>query len=263
MALITGAFRRAVTLAQQRTVFLSLAGRSYHRSSATCREYNTPLSGYEMPRSGGIATVFRLPLIQDENYEGLDACFIGIPMDHGASNRSGTRLGPRAIRNESVLIRPAHMNGACPFESIQVADIGDVPVVPYNLTRTTDIITDFYRNVLKAGPVPLSLGGDHTLSWPILRAIREHHGRPVGLVHIDAHTDLHDEMNGEKIAHGTPFRRALEEELVDPKFMVQIGIRGSIYGAHDIKEEYEWAQEKVRRWTSKLHVTSGQTLTDL
>ncbi len=198
-----------------------------------------------MPRSGGIATVFRLPLVQD-NYAELDACFIGIPMDHGASNRSGTRLGPRAIRNESVMIRSVHMNGACPFDSLQVADIGDVPIIPYNLPRSTDITTDFYCKVLKAGPIPLTLGGDHTLTWPILRAIREHHGRPVGLVHIDAHTDLQDKMMGEKIAHGTPFRRALEEELVDPKFMVQIGLRGSIYGVDSIKEEYKWAQEKVK-----------------
>lgn len=217
--------------------------RTYHNSPSSC--FNQPLSGYDIPRSGGIATVFRLPLIQDKNYEGLDACFIGIPMDHGTSNRSGTRLGPRAIRNESVMIRPTHMNGACPFDSLQVADIGDVPIIPYNLPRTTDVITDFYRGVLEAGPVPLTMGGDHTLSWPILRAIREHHGRPVGLIHIDAHNDLHDEMNGEKIAHGTPFRRVLEEELVDPNFMVQIGIRGSIYGVDDIKNEFVWAQEKV------------------
>lgn len=205
-----------------------------------------------MPRSGGIATVFRLPLVQDGNYEGLDACFIGIPMDHGTSNRSGTRRGPRAIRDESVMMRCAHMNGACPFDSIQVADIGDVPIVPYNLPRSTDIITDYYRKVLRAGPVPLTLGGDHTLTWPILRAIREHHGRPVGLVHIDAHTDLYEEMRGEKIAHGTPFRRALQEELIDPKFMVQIGLRGSIYGSSDIKEVFEWAQNKVK-WNLTTH----------
>ena len=126
-----------------------------------------------------------------------------------------------------------------------MADIGDVPVVPYNLPRSTDIITDFYRKVLKTCPIPLTLGGDHTLTWPVLRAVRERHDRPVGLVHIDAHTDLHDEMNGEKIAHGTPFRRALDEELVDPKFMVQIGLRGSNYGASEIEEEYKWAQDKV------------------
>lgn len=239
----------AIRWGAQRSSYFSYLRRSYHCSTTVSSDdssrYNQPISGYDMPRSGGIATVFRLPLIQDDDHDGLDACFIGIPMDHGTSNRSGTRLGPRAIRNESVMIRSVHTNGACPFDSLQVADIGDVPIVPYNLPRSTDIITDFYRNILKAGPVPLTLGGDHTLTWPILRAIREHHGRPVGLVHIDAHTDLQGEMMGETIAHGTPFHRALKEELVDPKFMVQIGLRGSIYGVDSIKEEYEWALEKV------------------
>lgn len=257
MAVTFRAFCRTVAL--QKDVFLSFMKRSYHRSSAIYQVYNKPLSGYVVPRSGGIATVFRLPVIQDDNYEGLNACFIGIPMDHGASNRSGTRLGPRAIRNESVMIRQTHMSGADPFDSMQVADIGDVPIVPYNLPRSIDIITDYYRKVLKAGTIPLTLGGDHTLTWPILRAIRERHGRPVGLIHVDAHTDLHKEMNGEAIAHGTPFRRALEEELVDPKFMVQIGLRGSIYGPHEIKEEHEWAQEKVR-WTPRLHTTSEKLI---
>ena len=251
----------AIRCGVQRSSFFSCLRRSYHCSATVFNGngscYNKPIGGDDMPRSGGIATVFRLPLVQDNNYDGLDACFIGIPMDHGASNRSGTRLGPRVIRNESVMIRPVHPNGACPFDSLQVADIGDVPIVPYNLPRSTDIITDFYHKVLKAGPIPLTLGGDHTLTWPILRAIREHHNRPVGLVHIDAHADLHDEMMGERIAHGTPFRRALEEELIDPKFMVQIGLRGSTYGVDTLKEEDEWAQEKVKIhacMTLQLHV---------
>ena len=246
---IYGALRHLVAVQKNILSSLPVPRRGYHGSLATfqgdVKRFNVPISGHDLPRAGGIATVFRLPLIQNDNYEGLDACFVGIPMDHGTSNRSGTRLGPRSIRNESVMIRNAHINGACPFESIQVADIGDVPIIPYNLPRSTDIITDFYRKLLKAGPIPLTLGGDHTLSWPILRAIRDYHGRPVGLVHIDAHTDLHDEMNGEKIAHGTPFRRALEGDCIDPKFMVQIGIRGSIYGRDCIKNEYAWAQEKV------------------
>ena len=246
----------AVCWAVRRSSFPSWRKRAYHCTATILGRdgihYNKPVSGNDMPRSGGIATVFRLPLIQDDNYDGLDACFIGIPMDHGASNRSGTRLGPRAIRNESVMIRSVHMNGACPFDSLQVADIGDVPIVPYNLPRSTDIITDYYHKVLKAGPIPLTLGGDHTLTWPILRAIREHHGQPVGLVHIDAHSDLQDEMMDEKIAHGTPFRRALEEELIDPKFMVQIGLRGSTYGVDSVREEYDWAQQKVK--TNFMHI---------
>lgn len=209
------------------------------------RHFNKPLSGSEIPRSGGIATVFRLPLIEDDKLEGLDACFVGVPIDQGATNRSGQRLAPRAIRNESVMIRPVHMNGAVPFDSIQVADIGDVPTVPYNFSRTVDIITAYYRKILAAGPVPLTLGGDHSLSLPVLRAFREHHGRPIGLIQIDAHPDLLDEMNGEKIGSLTPFRRALEEDLIDPRFMVQIGLRGTLQSADEIKEQFDWAQQKV------------------
>ena len=112
----------AIRWGAQRSSYFSYLRRSYHCSTTVSSDdssrYNQPISGYDMPRSGGIATVFRLPLIQDDDHDGLDACFIGIPMDHGTSNRSGTRLGPRAIRNESVLIRPVHTNGACPFDSL-------------------------------------------------------------------------------------------------------------------------------------------------
>ena len=205
-------------------------------TNATLNRFNKPISGSEIPRSGGIATVFRLPLVQDDKLEGLDTCFIGVPIDQGATNRSGQRLGPRAIRNESVMIRPVHMNGAVPFDSIQVADIGDVPIVPYNFSRTLDMITAYYHKVLAAGPVPLTLGGNHTLSLPVLRAFRKHYGRPIGLIQIDAHADLLDEMRGEKIGSMTPFRRALEEDLVDPRFMVQIGLRGTLQSADEVKE---------------------------
>ena len=164
-------------------------------------------------------------------------------MDNGCSNRSGTRLGPRAIRNESILIRYAHTTGALPFESLKVADIGDIPIVPYNIKRTVDIITDYFLKIMDANCIPLTMGGDHTLSYPILRAIKKKHGS-VGLIQIDAHTDLQDTMMGEKIAHGTPFRRAIEEELVDPKHMVQIGLRSSMY-PNDFSEQLEWAQKQV------------------
>ena len=237
---------KSVTLKNAFPVWRKMSYRYVAASlDAATSHFNKPLSGSDLPRSGGIATLFRLPLIQDDKLEGLDACFIGIPIDQGATNRSGQRLGPRAIRNESVMIRPVHMNGAVPFDSIQVADIGDVPTAPYNFSRTLDMITAYYSKVLNAGPVPLTLGGDHTLSLPVLRAVREYHGRPVGLIQIDAHADLLDEMNGEKIGSMTPFRRALEEELIDPRFMVQIGLRGTLQSAAEIKEQFEWAQQKV------------------
>ena len=187
--------------------------------------------------------MMRLPL-QENQPSGLDACFIGIPMDHGCSNRSGTRHGPGAIREESRMLRLVNMNGAAPFESLNVADVGDVPINTYNLMKTLDIITEHYRTILQANCIPLGLGGDHTLTLPILRAMKEKHGA-VGLIQVDAHTDLGDTMFGEKFAHGTPFRRALEEGLISPKHMIQIGLRGSINGADDFTNVFEWAQKQV------------------
>jgi guanidinobutyrase len=205
-------------------------------------QFNHPKSGNELSRAGGISSLFRLP-VQEAQPEGLDACFVGIPMDIGCSNRSGTRHGPRAIRHESVMIRHIGDLGACPFESLQVADVGDVPVIPYNIQRTIDVITDYFLKIMEANCVPLSMGGDHTMSYPILRAIKKKHGA-VGLIQIDAHQDLQDTMLGEKVAHGTPFRRALEEDLVDPKHFVQIGLRSSL-NRSDIEEQIVWAQKQV------------------
>ena len=210
-------------------------------------EFNQPKSGNELPRFGGIATMMRLPL-QENNPEGLSACFVGIPMDIGCSNRSGTRHGPRAIRQESSLLRPVNTTGAGPFESLQVADIGDVPINTYDIHKSLDIITEHYCRILKANCVPLTLGGDHTLTLPILRAMKEKHGA-VGFIQVDAHADLAVAMFGEKIAHGTPFRRALEENLINPKHMVQIGLRGGLYGPGEFHDIFEWAQKQVK-WYS-------------
>ena len=207
--------------------------------------FNQPQSGNEMPRSGGRGTMMRLPL-QEGIPEGLDACFVGIPMDHGCSNRSGTRVGPKAIRYESHLLRPINITGASPFESLNVADIGDVPINTYSIPKTLEIITKYYRRILTASCIPLTLGGDHTLTLPILRALKEKYG-PVGFIQVDAHADLGDTMFGEKIAHGTVFRRALEEDLISPKHMVQIGLRGGLYSPDDVRDTYEWARNLVRR----------------
>lgn len=204
--------------------------------------FNHPKDANDLCRAGGIASLFRLP-IQEAQPEGLDVCFVGIPMDTGCSNRSGTRHGPRAIRHESSLIRNVGATGACPFQSMQVADIGDVPVIPYNMQRSIDAITDYFLKIMTAGCVPLAMGGDHTMTYPILRAIKQRHG-VVGLIQIDAHHDLQDEMLGEKVAHGTPFRRAIEEELIDPRHMVQIGLRGSMYET-DLDEQIGWAETQV------------------
>lgn len=199
-------------------------------------EYNQPLSGNTMPRFGGLATMLRLPT--QESAAGLDAAFVGVPMDIGTSNRSGTRLGPRQIRDESRMLRPYNMaTRAAPFDSLQVADIGDVPVNPFNLRASVDIIEAFHADLLRQDCVPLTLGGEHTLTLPVLRAMKARHG-PMGLIHVDAHADINDRMFGEEIAHGTVFRRAVDEGLVEPRRVVQIGLRGTGYTA----EDFDWSR---------------------
>ena len=200
--------------------------------------FNQPLGGNDMIRTGGPATFMRLPA--QEGAEGLDACFVGIPMDIGTSNRPGTRLGPRQIRDESRMLRPFNMaTGAAPFDCMQVADIGDVPINTFDLKKSVDIITDYYDNVLRHDVIPLTLGGDHTLTWPILRAMRNRYG-PVALVHVDAHADINDEMFGEKVAHGCPFRRAWEDGCLINDKVFQIGLRGTGYSPDD----FNWARDK-------------------
>lgn len=204
----------------------------------TPNEFNQPLGGNDMPRFSGIASMMRLPVATDPN--DLDVAFIGVPLDGGTSNRTGARYGPREIRNESVLLRPYHMGtGARPFESLQVADLGDVSVNPYNTLDSVRRIEAFYDRLAGTRCKPLSMGGDHTVTLPILRALAKVHG-PVGLVHVDAHSDTNDEMYGEKIAHGTPFRRAVEEGLIEGRRVVQIGLRGTGYSAAD----FDWGRQQ-------------------
>ena len=190
-----------------------------------------------MPRFAGPASMFRLPT--QSASQGLDIALVGVPLDIGTSNRTGTRYGPRQIRSESVLVRPYGMaTRAAPFESFQVADVGDVALNPYNLTKSIEIIERYYHALLKHDTKPVSIGGDHTISLPILRQIADKYG-PVALVHVDAHTDINDTMFGEKIAHGTIFRRAIEEGLVNPHKMIQIGPRATGYAADD----FDWSRD--------------------
>lgn len=201
--------------------------------------YNEPVSANEMPRFGGIATMMRLPLAASA--EGLDAGFIGVPLDVGTSNRSGTRFGPRQIRSESVLCRPFNVStGAAPFSSLKIADLGDIALNPYSLEKSVALIEAGIAGIVKHGCKPITLGGDHTLTLPVLRAVRKAQSGPVGLVHVDAHADVNDLMFGEKIAHGTPFRRAAEEGLIDPRRTVQIGLRGSGYAPDD----FDWSRDQ-------------------
>jgi len=201
-------------------------------------ERNQPQSGNAMPRFAGLATMMRLPAATSAH--GLDAAFIGVPLDIGTSNRAGARFGPRQMRAESALLRPYNMaTGAAPFDTLQVADLGDVPINTYSIDKSLAIITSFYDAVLGAGCTPLTLGGDHTIALPILRSIAKKHG-PVALVHVDAHADINDDMFGERVTHGTPFRRAVEEGLLACDKVWQIGLRGTGYAADD----FDWPRRQ-------------------
>ena len=197
-----------------------------------------PLGGNEVPRFAGIATFMRLPGTSEP--EDLDVAVVGVPLDTGTSNRPGARFGPRGIRSESVLIRPYNMaTRAAPFDSLRIDDTGDVAASPYDLQAAVAAIEAHYDNLLAHDLVTASIGGDHTVVLPILRSMAKKHG-PVGLVHVDAHTDINDTMFGSKIAHGTPFRRAVEEGLLDTSRVVQIGVRGTGYAADD----FDWSREQ-------------------
>ena len=197
-----------------------------------------PLGGNEMPRFGGITTFMRLPgTLPVDN---LDVAVVGVPFDLGTSNRPGARFGPRGIREESVLLRPYNMaTRAAPFDKLRIDDTGDVATNPYNLADSVARIERHYDDLLANDLITVTMGGDHTIALPILRAMRKKHG-PVGMVHVDAHTDINDTMFGEKIAHGTPFRRAVEEDLLDPDRVVQIGMRGTGYAADD----FDWSRDQ-------------------
>ena len=191
-----------------------------------------------MPRFGGPATMMRLPAISD--VDDLDVCFVGVPLDIGTSNRSGTRFGPRQIRCESAMIRPYNMaTRAAPFDSLAVADYGDVPINTFDLKKSMTIIEKAFCGILEKKCIPLTLGGDHTISLPVLRAMHKFYGK-LGVIHVDAHADVNDHMFGESIAHGTPFRRAIEERLIDPQRMVQVGLRATGYAA----EDFDWPREQ-------------------
>ncbi|MGZ4765112.1 MAG: agmatinase [Ilumatobacteraceae bacterium] len=201
-------------------------------------DFPQPLGGNEMPRFGGITTFMRLP--GSSTPDRLDAAVIGVPFDIGTSNRPGARFGPRGIRNESVLLRPYNMaTRAAPFDSLRIDDLGDVATNPYSVADSMVRIEAFYRPLVGAGLKTVSMGGDHTIVLPILRAMAGQHG-PVGLVHVDAHTDINDSMFGERIAHGTPFRRAVEEGLLDCARVAQIGVRGTGYQADD----FDWSRQQ-------------------
>jgi len=176
------------------------------------------------PRFAEIATFMRAPLA--ESLDNLDIALVGVPTDLGVTNRAGARHGPREIRNASSMMRTSNLAmGINPYELCCIADIGDVRFSNrYDLDTQVNEIEAYYRNLAAAGVLPVSAGGDHSITYPIFKAIAA--DGPIGMVHIDAHTDTWGEIWGSKFHHGAPFRLAVEEGLLDPKRTIQIGIRG-------------------------------------
>ena len=197
-----------------------------------------PISSMTIPRFADVATFFRLPI--EKNLNNLDYCVCGVPWDGGTTNRPGARHGPREIRNASSLIRLYHpVSLKSPYDKFNIADIGDCPVNPADLENSLSKIEDFYEKINASNTIPLSIGGDHLVSLPILRALAKK--EPIGLFQFDSHSDTWDTyFGGYKYTHGTPFRRAIEENLINPKKYVMIGIRGSLYDPDDMN----WAREK-------------------
>ncbi|WP_420414781.1 agmatinase [Roseibium sp.] len=195
-----------------------------------------PVSGFDLPRFAGVPTFMRLPHVglEDPRLAEVQIGLIGAPWDGGTTNRPGPRHGPRQLRDMSTMIRAQNgATGVRPFELANCADLGDVGPNPASVEDSLQRMTSFYNQVLEAGIVPLTAGGDHLCSLPILRSIAKKHGA-VGMIHFDSHTDLFDSyFGGTQYTHGTPFRRAVEEGLLDPKRVVQIGIRGTAYDFED------------------------------
>lgn len=190
-----------------------------------------PPDAFVSPRFGQIATFMRLPHSRELGL--FDVALLGIPFDGGTSYRTGARFGPREIRAQSAMIRPySHAQRIAPFEHLRVADYGDLDVVPISIERTMGVVEKAISKLLDARVTPVSVGGDHSISLPILRAMARIHG-PVGLIHFDSHTDCWDEYFGSKYFHGTMFRRAVEEGVIDPTRTIQLGIRGPLYEATD------------------------------
>jgi len=186
------------------------------------------------PRFAGVATLLRAA--QRPTADGLDVALCGVPFDGGSSFRTGARHGPAQMREMSRLIRQAHYaSKVAPFEIGAIADVGDAPVNPLDADDSLESVREFIATIRDAGARPLIAGGDHTVTLPILRALAS--SGPLGLLQLDAHSDTQAAMLGQQYANGTPIRRAIEEQLVDPTRVVQVGIRGTLFAA----DELDWA----------------------
>jgi len=214
-----------------------------------------PMDALVHARSGGIATFMRLPHIHEP--EQLDIALIGIPFDGGTTYRPGTRFGPRGVREQSVLIRP--WNPALklnPFAKYRIADFGDLSVNPLSIQDTFRRIEEQMQSVMRGGARCAVVGGDHSISLPLLRATTKKYG-PVAVIQFDAHNDLWDEYFGSKLSHGTPFRRAIEEGLIREGSFLQVGLRGQVYSSKD----FDFAKKhKVKMITAEEFHAEGMKL---
>lgn len=188
------------------------------------------------PRFAGIATFMRTPA--HEISEEVDVGLVGVPFDLGLNYRAGARHGPAAVRDASRIIRRMHpVSGIRPFDICNVADIGDSPINPMSKDKSVAMIQTFFEAVKNAGIVPIAVGGDHTIPLPILRALAAE--RKVGILHFDAHADTLDSLCDDKINHATFMRRGVEEGLIDPNRVIQVGLRGSRFGPDDVQYGYD------------------------
>ena len=192
-----------------------------------------PLDAQVIPRFAGIRTFMRTPHVTD--LKGVDAAAYGIPFDTGTSYRTGSRFGPEAIRSASALLRPYHaVHEVNVVDALSIVDYGDLPVSPGDIERTYAQVEDALAPIVDAGVFPLAMGGDHSVTLPELRVLARRHG-PLALVQLDAHTDTWESYFGQRYFHGTTFKRAVEEGLLDPAASVQAGMRGPAYAADDLE----------------------------
>jgi len=192
----------------------------------------TPANAFRNPRFAGVRTYMRLPHVTD--MEGVDVAVVGLPFDTATSFRAGARFGPEAIRSASALLRPYNPEQEVDITAhLSVVDAGDLALAPGDTEATYALAEEGLAPLVSAGIFPVVLGGDHSITLAELRALARRHG-PLALVHLDAHGDTWDEYFGQRYFHGTTFRRAAEEGVIDPAVSVQAGMRGSLYGPADI-----------------------------
>lgn len=194
-----------------------------------------PLDSSRVPRFAGFATFARLPRIDQVDH--ADVAVVGVPFDSGVSYRPGARFGPAAVREASRLLRPYHPElDVSPFAAKQVVDAGDIAVNPFNIGEAIETLQTEAEALQANGTRLVTIGGDHTIALPLLRAAAKKHG-PVALLHFDAHLDTWDTYFGEPYTHGTPFRRASEEGILDTSALSHVGTRGPLYGKRDLEED--------------------------